>query len=80
MNLYKKGVRKEYKICKELRDEGYNIVQRSAGSHSPIDIWAVDYEKKEILLVQSKLSGSSEKYKEEEKNLNGSFNVRFQVR
>jgi len=64
---YKKGRRKEYRICKKLGEEGFDIAQRSAGSHSPIDVWAVDKENKEILLVQSK-PGDISKDKEEELN------------
>ena len=44
---YQKGRRKEYKVCNELKEEGYDIAQRSAGSHSPIDVWAINKDKKE---------------------------------
>jgi len=49
---YLKGRRKEYKVCKQLREEGFEIVQRTAGSHSPIDIIAIKRDL--ILLVQVK--------------------------
>ena len=45
---YIKGRRKEYKICKMLREDGYDIVQRTAGSHSPVDIIAICKENKKI--------------------------------
>ena len=54
MNVYKKGARKEYKIIKDLKAEGFEIAQRSAGSHSPIDIFAIDPINKKIKFVQSK--------------------------
>jgi Holliday junction resolvase len=51
---YQKGRRKEYKICKELKQQGWDIVQRTAGSHSPIDIIAINKLQKKILFIQSK--------------------------
>lgn len=79
---YRKGVRKEYKVCKSLRERaGYDIVQRSAGSHSPIDIWAINIAKRQILLIQCKPDGYSDsKYDKYKKILNGEFKVRFQIR
>ena len=74
---YVKGRKKEYKICKRLKEQGCDIVQRTAGSHSPIDIIAIDKEHKRILFVQSKPEGySSKKYKEYEW-LNDMFKVEF---
>lgn len=55
---YVKGRKKEYKICHQLRREGYDIVQRTAGSHSPIDIIAISKKDKEIVLIQSKTEES----------------------
>ena len=88
--IYEKGRRKEYKIVSDLRKEGFNIVQRTAGSHSPIDIFAISESKKKIKFVQSKriieelMSVIPEKLKEEiEKEfgwLNGEYNVEFEVR
>jgi hypothetical protein len=80
---YVNGRYKEYKIRKELLKEGYDIAQRSAGSHSPIDIFAIHKERKEILLVQSKpdnfLKSSEKKILDEYDWLNGDFKVEFQV-
>jgi hypothetical protein len=79
---YRKGVRKELKIAKEMREnEGYNIAQRSAGSHSPVDVWCVRRSDRVITLVQSKPEGfNSKKIEEEMSWLNGTFEVRFEVR
>lgn len=54
MTNYKLGARKEYKIVEALKKEGYTIVQRSAGSHSPIDVWAIDRYSRTIKLIQCK--------------------------
>lgn len=35
---YLRGRAKEYRVMKKLKDKGYKIVARTAGSHSPIDI------------------------------------------
>lgn len=51
---YIKGRKKEYRISKELRGEGWDIAQRTAGSHSPIDIFAINKAKRQILFVQAK--------------------------
>jgi hypothetical protein len=77
---YQKGRRKEYKIRNQLLKEGYEIVQRSAGSHSPIDVFAFHKERKELLLVQSKPDGYKEKKYEEYEWLNGNFKTKFEVR
>lgn len=51
---YVKGRRKEYKICKQLREQGFDIVQRSAGSHSPVDVFAINKKLRVIKFIQSK--------------------------
>ena len=89
-NLKRKGTRKEEMIVSELKKEGYDIAQRSAGSNSPIDIFAISIKNKTIKLIQSKrvmnqsMSFVNEKLKkeleEEYKYLNGLFNVVFEVR
>lgn len=80
---YEKGRRKEYKICNELKDEGFEIVQRTAGSHSPVDIIAINKELGEIRLIQAKPDSMAEIAKtnllEEHKWLNGWFEVTFEV-
>lgn len=80
---YRKGRRKEYKIRRDLLINGYDIAQRSAGSHSPIDIFAISKKNKEIALIQAKPDSMSEKEKkaleESLKWLNGAYSVRFWV-
>ena len=44
---YIKGRAREYKIMEELENEGYALVMRTAGSHSPVDIVAI----KEMTIV-----------------------------
>jgi len=51
---YIKGRNKEYAIVKKKREEGCEIAQRTAGSHSPFDVIAINREKKTIYLIQSK--------------------------
>jgi len=77
---YVKGRRKEYKIRKDLLEEGFDIVQRSAGSHSPIDVFAINNKTKEIIFVQSKPEGFNRKEYEQYNWLNNEFKVKFEVR
>ncbi|MFW6172492.1 MAG: hypothetical protein ACOC5T_01990 [Elusimicrobiota bacterium] len=81
---YVKGRRKEYNICNEMKDKGCRISQRTAGSHSPIDVIAIDEINRIIYLIQSKPSSFSKKKEDklykENKNLQGLFEVRFEVR
>lgn len=89
-NIYKRGARKEYKIVNDLKKEGYDIVNRLAGSHSPIDVIAINTANKRIKLIQSKRTMSKtmnyinpnlkEKMETEHLNLNGLFVVSFEVR
>ena len=88
--IYKRGVRKEYKIVQDLKAEGFDIVQRSAGSHSPIDIFAIKIKDRLIKLVQSKRDLNKdmsyidnklkEKIEQEHLHLNGSYTIIFEVR
>lgn len=81
---YEKGRRKEYKVCKELREAGFDIVQRSAGSHSPIDIFAIDKKARVIHLVQCKPDNYSKKKQfeilNEHSDLNEGYEVIFYLR
>ena len=76
---YEKGRRAEYKIIKKLKETGFSISQRSAGSHSPIDVFAIDVENKKIIFVQCKTGANSEREKEKAKaelsGINGYFYV-----
>ena len=82
-NNYLKGKAKEWRTCQKLIKEGFEIAQRSAGSHSPIDVWAVNRLTKVIKLVQCKpksLSKNKKKEIEMEMNwLNDVFRVEFEV-
>ena len=57
---YVNGRDKEYKICKQLKVNGFDITQRSAGSHSPIDIFAINRLTRVIKFVQCKPDNFSE--------------------
>jgi len=80
---YEKGRRKEYKIVKQYKDKGYDIAQRSAGSHSPIDVFAIDKKTRTIRLIQAKPNSMSttakQKIIDQNKWLNGLFRVIFEV-
>jgi len=80
---YVKGRKKEYKIRKRLLEEGWDIAQRTAGSHSPIDVIAFHKQRKKILLVQSKPEDFGKKRTDDIKRqnawLNGLFEVEFVV-
>ena len=80
---YVKGRNKEYSICRELKKEGYDIVQRSAGSHSPIDVFAINKALKKIKFVQSKPDNFAESAKkkilEECGWMRGYFWVEFEL-
>ena len=54
MNNYLRGRVKEYEYRKLLLAEGWKIVQRSASSKSPVDIWCLKDD--EVLIVQVKRS------------------------
>lgn len=86
---YRKGRRKEYAVCDKLKAEGFDIVQRTAGSHSVVDVFAVDSKNKIIKLIQckrvlSKTMGEvdqnlKEKIEGKLNNLNGIYNVEVVV-
>jgi len=80
---YIKGRRKEYLIRDKLIKEGFDIVQRTAGSHSFIDVIAIRKSDKQILLIQSKPDNFPQsnvnKLNKEGKWLNGLFNCVFKV-
>ena len=80
---YQKGLRKEYKICKQYRNLGYDIVQRTAGSHSPVDVFAIDKKNKNIVFIQAKPDSMSVKQKEkllkEQEDLKGKYKIYFFV-
>lgn len=79
---YVKGRRQEYKLVNQAKKMGC-VAFRSAGSHSPIDVVAIDTAQKRISLIQAKPDTMSEnaknKLKEENIDLNGVFEVEFLV-
>ena len=80
--LYKKGRAKEYAAIKDLKEEGFNLCQRSPGSRGPVDVWAVNTKEKKILLVQVKSSlpqSAINKIMLDSGLLNGDFKVEFEV-
>ena len=80
---YVKGRKKEYRIVKELREEEFDIVQRTAGSNSPVDIIAIKIKERKVLLVQSKSDSFSKseeaKLMKQNTNLNGKYDLLFKV-
>ena len=80
---YVKGRRKEYEVCKQLREEGFDIVQRTAGSHSPVDIIAIKRKGRIIRFVQCKSDNLLETQKQaillHNHWLNNMFEVEFVV-
>ena len=80
---YVRGRNKEYAIVKKYRDMGYDIVQRTAGSHSPIDVIAIHSIRRTIRLIQVKPNSMSKDNKEllliKHGELNGLFDVEFSV-
>jgi len=81
--IYRKGRDKEYKVCRKYRKLKYDLVQRTAGSHSSVDVIAIDGDMKVIKLIQVKPNSMSEKEKEAIKwgnrKLNGVFHVEFLI-
>lgn len=80
---YAKGRAKEYQVCEKLRKEGWEIVQRTAGSHSPIDVIAINKLTRVIKFIQCKPKSLSKKKKKEIEIklnwLNNIFRVEFEV-
>ena len=86
---YIKGRNKEYKIIADLKKQGYDIAQRTAGSHSLIDIIAINKNLKIIKFIQSKGFNISENQLKEiqlnsdwlnaDKGGSGAFSVKFEV-
>lgn len=83
LKIYRKGRVAEYKVCNLLKEKGYDIVQRTAGSHSPFDIIAIHKENKDIILVQVKsgtfTTNEKNKLYIENRGLQGKFNVRYKI-
>jgi len=65
---YQKGRAIEYKCANELKKQGY-FVQRSAGSHSCIDLIGVDINNIRLIQVKSVKNGKYAKYNYKEPNI-----------
>ena len=80
---YNRGRQKEYRIMNRLKLQGFEIITRSAGSHSAIDVIAFHRERKFILCIQAKTKSFSkkaiEKLADKYSWLNGKFEVAFGV-
>lgn len=84
---YRKGYEKELRLVHNYKAMGFSIAFRSAGSHSPIDVVAIDSINKKIKLIQSKRvikehidyidPKLKERLEKENVELNGSFDVEF---
>ena len=77
---YVKGRRKEYQIVNRHKALGH-ISFRSAGSHSPVDVTAIDTENKIIHFIQSKVGKISAREKDEYLSQipNGTYEVRMSL-
>lgn len=78
---YQRGARRERMFVNKLKEEGWDIVQRAAGSHSPIDVFAINRDTHDIFFIQCKprSMSSNSKSKLEGQNmwLNNQFNCHF---
>jgi Holliday junction resolvase len=80
---YIKGRKKEYRVMNEERKKG-NLVLRSAGSHSKIDIVCIDVRGRIIKFIQCKPDDTTDleknKLELEMRKLNNVFRCEFVVR
>jgi Holliday junction resolvase len=82
LTRYRKGADKERRIVNKAREAGY-LAFRSAGSHSPIDVFILNPTAHHIYLIQSKSSKMPESQKqkilEELKKYQGLYEVKVAV-
>lgn len=88
---YRRGVAKEYRVKKKLLEEGFEVVVRSAGSHSMFDLVAFrapsmqseGMKPGEIVVVQCKVGqkaeGERRKAREEMLRFEGVYSVAIRV-
>ena len=80
---YLKGVRKERAIVKRLQAEGFDIAVRTAGSHSPIDVFGINKKTRVITFIQSKPDNypksQGKKIHDELDYINGQWIVIFEL-
>ena len=60
---YVNGRNREYRSMEKLRKEGYNIILRSAGSHSIIDVLGFRKSDRSVCCIQCKPKSMSTKAK-----------------
>lgn len=81
---YKKGYEKERRIVLYLKNNGFELAFRSAGSHSPVDVFGLNTGSRVIKLIQSKSDKMSESAKnkllEELKRFEGQYMVVVEVK
>jgi len=79
---YERGADKERRIVNRFKKRDW-VALRSAGSHSPIDVIAIDPKEKEIKLIQSKLGylapSQVTKILKDGEKLNGNYKVVFEL-
>jgi len=79
---YIKGRRKEYKVMNDERKKG-NLVIRSAGSHSAVDVISIDVSTRVIKFIQCKPDdmneGEKNKIMQSMRELNNMFRCEFIV-
>jgi len=79
---YQRGADKERRIMNTFRKDGFTAL-RSAGSHSPIDVVAINPNFNIIKLIQSKSPNISNAEKnrilKEGEKFNGIFEVQFEL-
>ena len=67
----------------DLKKNGFEIAHRTAGSHSPIDVFAICGDKRVIKFIQSKPDNygktASEKIHDALDYLNGMWKVEFEL-
>ena len=82
-NNYIKGRKREYKEMQRLRENGCDIVFRSAGSHSEIDVIGINTKTLEIFTIQCKPESLSTNKRDEialrNRLLNNIYVVTFEV-
>lgn len=53
MTNYHNGRKREYQVIKDLEAQGFTCA-RSAGSHTEVDVWAINEKTKVVYLIQVK--------------------------
>lgn len=80
---YRNGRAREYRTLNQLREDGFDIVFRSAGSHSKVDCVGINMMERKIRFIQCKpksMSDQAKKKLEEELFwLNDKFDCSFEV-